>query len=101
MHYFFSVDGKIDMMYGERKPRRTGNHRKHVCIFSRALDNAKSFNGPTSSSQRVPFTTLFFHLQYHLQDPPSSALQRIWQEELNTPRFSAPLADIKNLRHMT
>mmetsp|Transcript_13953 Transcript_13953/g.33748 ORF Transcript_13953/g.33748 Transcript_13953/m.33748 type:complete len:278 (-) Transcript_13953:8-841(-) len=37
---------------------------------------------------------LFFHLQYHPNDPPSTDIQRIWRRTLFRPAGSRPLSDL-------
>lgn len=39
---------------------------------------------------------LYFHLQYHPEDPPSSTIQSIWQDFVANPPGETPLQDLEN-----
>jgi hypothetical protein len=41
--------------------------------------------------------TIFFHPQYHPQDPPARDLQHTWQQTVATPPNEAPLSQMKNI----
>jgi hypothetical protein len=39
---------------------------------------------------------IFFHLQFHPEDPPSREIQKLWQEFVSNPAGETPLEDTEN-----
>jgi hypothetical protein len=63
--------------------------------FEKGIANAKAFLNTTAALPAVdPPTPLFFHLQYHPQDAPSSVIQQAWKDLVALPRYSQPLASL-------
>jgi hypothetical protein len=63
--------------------------------FEKGIANAKAFvNAPAPEPEIDPPSPLFFHLQYHPQDPPSSVIQQAWKEFVSLPSRSQPLASL-------
>ena len=63
-------------------------------LFLKSLTNRKVYIPPPPDSETLPPEHWFFKVHYHPQDPPSSAIQRAWNETVDTPRFSKPLKDV-------
>ena len=53
----------------------------------------------TSPPPLNPPNQVFFHLQYHPQDPKPHEIQRIWNEQVAHPPHKVPLHKIQNLQH--
>jgi hypothetical protein len=63
-------------------------------LFRKAAANAvapRTENDPAHDNNRI-----FFHLQYHPNDPPSSEIQKAWKECLATPTSGRPLSQLRN-----
>jgi hypothetical protein len=46
-------------------------------------------------------STIFFHLQYHPDDPPSGAIQRAWHTCIRAPSYQKPLESLMNRQTRT
>ena len=65
-------------------------------IFHKAITRA---NKDWSTDTPLPSTKpkhVIFHLRYHPQDPPSSAIQQLWNKHVANPKYKMPLVDIPN-----
>jgi hypothetical protein len=74
-------------------------------LFQRAEVNAASYLSRNSeehdrlriSKEAKSSDQVFFHLQFHPDDPPSRDIQSIWREQVSHPPGEAPLNTLKNL----
>jgi hypothetical protein len=63
--------------------------------FGKGMSNAKSFTSAAAPPPDVASDNpLFFHLQYHPPDSPSSVIQQAWKDKVAIPRHSQPLASL-------
>ena len=83
-----------------------GHHTTTITpLFHRATQNALTYMSRTPDEHTIRQQTLktrtdrtvFFHLQYHPQDPTARTLQHTWQQTVATPTNNAPLAQLKNI----
>lgn len=70
-------------------------------LFAKATARAKAYEGPRRHAPEPTHNAaedmrIFYHLQYHPDDPPSSALQRSWKRYVAQPPFSPPLRALLN-----
>ena len=74
-------------------------YEKHDLLkpFSAGVAMAKAHLASLDDPPPPNDPCFFFHLQYHPQDPPSSAIQKAWHQTVSHPRLVAPLADLKFL----
>jgi hypothetical protein len=82
-----------------------GHTREHLLpLFARAEANAMTYMSRTprerlkliEEKKDASRQNIYFHLQYHPEDPPSSAIQRIWKETVFSPEGEDPLPDMMN-----
>ena len=74
-------------------------------IFHKATKNAIAYTSRTAIEQATrqqmltskTDKTVFFHLQFHPQDPTARDLQQAWQQTVATPPNEAPLSQMKNM----
>ena len=74
-------------------------------LFQRAEVNAANYlSRSTEEHDRLRISKeakssdqVFFHLQFHPNDPPSRDIQSIWREHVSHPPGDAPLNTLKNL----
>jgi hypothetical protein len=74
-------------------------------LFRRAEENALNYiNRSAEDRERLSKlksidsqNQVYFHLQFHPEDPPSRDIQRIWQEHVSHPKNETPLSLCKNL----
>jgi hypothetical protein len=64
-----------------------------VPLFSKAFEHIDSRPVDLPAPERDT-TSIFFHLQYHPDAPPSTAIQRAWRDCVFTPPYARPLPDI-------
>ena len=73
-------------------------------LFHRAETNAQAYiNRSPEEKERQrrekwvdSRNQVYFHLQYHPEDPPSSEIQKIWREYVSHPTDESPLAELEN-----
>ena len=65
--------------------------------FSTGIKNAQQHLAAVENAIPPKDPAFFFHLRYHPQDPPSSAIQQAWHEHVSRPRLGAKLADLEFL----
>lgn len=58
---------------------------KLMPLFNDAITRAQAYTGPINSDRDLS-TSIILHLQYHPQDPPSTAIQRAWRTYIESPR---------------
>ena len=61
--------------------------------FHAAIANARKYE-KQSKATSLNNRKILFQLQYHPQDPTSSALQQIWRNEMRSPNNETPLEEI-------
>jgi hypothetical protein len=74
-------------------------------LFSKAEKNAAAFLARSEEEHAAlrkqkwsdSHNQVFFHLQYHPEDPPSKEIQKLWQELVSNPAGETPLEDMENL----
>eukprot|EP00804_Cyclotella_cryptica_P008346 CCRYP_018321-RC/>CCRYP_018321-RC protein AED:0.21 eAED:0.21 QI:0/-1/0/1/-1/0/1/0/340 len=74
-------------------------------LFHRATQNARAYMLRTPDDhalrqctlQAKTDNTIFFHLQYHPQDPTARDLQYTWQQTIATPPNDVPLSQLTNI----
>ena len=74
-------------------------------IFHKATKNAIAYTSRTAIEQAArqqmltskTDKTVFFHLQFHPQDPTARDLQQAWQQTVATPPNDVPLSNLKNI----
>ena len=74
-------------------------------LFQRAEENAAAYLARTPAEHEETrhkklvenLNQIYFHFQYHPEDPPASAIQRLWQEYISEPPGDTPLAECLNL----
>ena len=74
-------------------------------LFRKATKNALAYMSRSADEHAIRQQmqkaktehTIFFHLQYHPQDPTARELQHIWQETIATPPNDTPLSHLKNI----
>jgi hypothetical protein len=64
-------------------------------IFQKALTHVATIR-PAHQTPEFDRSTIFFHLQYHPDDPPSGAIQRAWHTCILAPAHSKPLECLVN-----
>ena len=84
-------------------------------IFEKAIRKVTGNSGPStatvgfSPTQPAPLAEeeeeevprpIFFHLRYHPDDPPSSAIQQAWRDTMSNPPHKTPLADLCNYKRI-
>jgi hypothetical protein len=67
-------------------------------LFCRAveLETRRQNNMSNANTRSELDNTIFYHLQYHQQDPPSRDIQQLWSENFSNPPYEKPSAEIKN-----
>jgi hypothetical protein len=64
-------------------------------LFAKASTKALAYTGSSNHSQPITVNavsdSIFFHLRYHPNDPPSCQLQATWREQVLTPKYKQPL----------
>jgi hypothetical protein len=82
-----------------------GHTREHLLpLFARAEENAARYMSRTPRQRLVLIEEkkqaarrhLYFHLQFHPDDPSSSAIQRLWRENIFSPPGEDPLPEMTN-----
>eukprot|EP00804_Cyclotella_cryptica_P019639 CCRYP_013977-RA/>CCRYP_013977-RA protein AED:0.47 eAED:0.53 QI:0/-1/0/1/-1/0/1/0/170 len=74
-------------------------------LFRKATKNALAYMSGSAGEHAIcqqiqkakTEHTVFFHLQYHPQDPTARELQHIWQETIATPPNDILLSHLKNI----
>lgn len=64
-------------------------------LFKKAIERAAQYAGPTERAN-IEYCYVILHLQYHPQDPPSSAIQRAWKQLVAEPQYKMKLCNMKN-----
>ncbi|KAL7502226.1 hypothetical protein ACHAXN_000240, partial [Cyclotella atomus] len=98
------ADVKIHQFY-ERLRHRGHTDESLQPLFRRAEENALNYiNRSAEDRERLSKlksidsqNQVYFHLQFHPEDPPSRDIQRIWQEHVSHPKNETPLSLCKNL----
>lgn len=91
------VQQKLRLLF--RRLRARGyNSDDIIPIFSKAVTNAKDYmkNGPRRKADDLSKKRVFFHLEYHPNDPPSSVVQQYWRQNFLTPPSQRPLPLVRN-----
>ena len=65
-------------------------------LFQKAYQRAIHYTPWPKSDQATNNHSLFLHLQYHPNDPPSSHLQENFREYVLSPRYKHPLPNVRN-----
>ena len=73
-------------------------------LFARAEDNASRFLTRSSTEvsalrankQDSASRSMFLHLEFPPEDPPSAAIQKLWEECISTPADETPLSAMMN-----
>jgi len=68
---------------------------KLLPLFQKAIERAKVYTGPAPQASAAE-RPVFFHLQYHPQDPSPSVIQKAWRETVLEPKYKRPLWALKN-----
>jgi hypothetical protein len=98
------ADNKIREFY--KRLRRRGHEDDSLQpLFRRAEENAATYmNRSDEDKERLcklkkiaSNKQIYFHLQYHPEDPPSRDIQKIWKEHVSHPADDAPLHHCYNL----
>jgi hypothetical protein len=98
------ADEKISQFF-ERLQHRGHTTASLVPLFSRAEKNASRFiNRSTEDIDRLKQKKwidsrkqIYFHLQFHPENPSSRAIQEIWKKHVSHPPKETPLSQMKNL----
>jgi hypothetical protein len=68
-----------------------------ICpLFQKAYNKLRDKANQTVTVKTDLTNTILFHLQYHPNDLPSSALQQAWRENVFSPPHCKPLPNITN-----
>jgi hypothetical protein len=73
-------------------------------LFQRADENAAKYLARSPEEHETyrkqkwvdSQNQVYLHLQFHPQDPPSHAIQRLWREQVSHPTGELPLPKIQN-----
>jgi hypothetical protein len=98
------ADDKIKE-FKERLIARGHSRATLLPLFQRAEENAAAYLARTPAEHEETrhkklvenLNQIYFHFQYHPEDPPASAIQRLWQEYISEPPGDTPLAECLNL----
>lgn len=98
------ADNKIQQFY-ERLRHRGHNDESLLPLFRRAEENAATYMSRSDEEKErlrklkkiASNKQIYFHLQYHPEDPPSREIQKIWQEHVSHPSDDTPLHHCYNL----
>ena len=70
---------------------------KLLPLFNKAIARARIYTGPTNAiDNAAEDRPVFFHLQFHPQDPPPHLIQRVWRETVLEPKYKQPLWTLRN-----
>ena len=64
-------------------------------LFQKAIERAKVYTGPAPVADDAA-RPVFFHLQYHPQDPPPRLIQKAWRENVLEPKHKQELWNLRN-----
>jgi hypothetical protein len=98
------ADNKIREFY-ERLRHRGHDDDSLQPLFRHAEENAAVYMGRSEEEKErlrklkkiSSNKQIYFHLQYHPEDPPSRDIQKIWKEHVSHPADDAPLHYCYNL----
>ncbi|KAL7503236.1 hypothetical protein ACHAXN_001050 [Cyclotella atomus] len=98
------ADNRIKQFYSRLLARGHSNDFLQP-LFCRAEENASNYLSRSPEERerlRVQKKTqssdqVFFHLQFHPENPPSRDIQRLWREQVSHPPGEPPLNTLKNL----
>ena len=99
------ADRKIKDFYN-RLLERGHTPESLLPLFSRAEENAYNYMArPIEDLETQQLRKwwdskrqVYFHLQFHPEDPPSRDLQRLWRDFVSHPAGERPLSELKNQR---
>ena len=92
------ADAKIQQFFSRLLAR--GHSRETLIpLFIKAEDNAKCYLNRTSSDHEARYKQkvvdsqrqIYFHIQYHPEDPPTSEIQKLWRDNVPDPPNDTPL----------
>jgi hypothetical protein len=97
------ADSKISEFF-QRLLARGHTQESLAPLFSRAEENAKAYLARSKEEHLAlckvkwddSHNQIFFHLQFHPEDPPSREIQKLWQEFVSNPAGETPLEDTVN-----
>jgi hypothetical protein len=94
------VKSKLQLFY-HRLMARGYNNEDILPIFEKAITNARAYvkRGARKAIEDGS-NRLFFHIQFHPNDPPSSAIQKHWRLHMCNPPSEAPLPFVRNHRNV-
>jgi len=65
-------------------------------LFHKAIERARTYTGPSVDADTATERPVFFHLQFHPEDPPPHLIQRAWRECVLDPKYKQPLWLLQN-----
>ena len=91
--------------FAKRLMDRGHTREKLEPIFAKAEVNASNYLKRTESDMELlekkkwikSNKQIFFHLQYHPEDPPSRDIQKLWTDLVAEPTGERPLHEMKNM----
>ena len=97
------ISSKLEVFF-DRLLDRGHLHSTLLPIFLKAIENAKSYllgsKDDTSITKEKKLETaersVYLHLPYHPDNPPSSAIQRLWRQHVASPQGTLPLNQMCN-----
>ena len=99
------ADTKIREFF-DRLLARGHTRDKLLPIFARAEENASEYINRTPAEKEArrqkklleSQSQIYFHLQFHPEDPPSRDIQKLWKEHVANPSGDVPLQWMENHR---
>jgi len=100
------ADRKI-LEFAERLVARGHSRRDINLLLARAEKNAAAFLARSKEEHQElkaikeakARRQVYYHVQYHPEDPPASAIQQLWQELVQNPPGEKPLTEMVNCLH--
>ena len=97
------ADNKLDQ-FKHRLMERGHSQENLTSLFAKAEENASQYIARSKAeraarkaeSKEASSRQIYFHLQFHPQDPPSKELQRLWKECISEPPGEDPLSKMCN-----
>ena len=97
------ADHKLDQ-FKHRLMERGHPEESLTSLFAKAEENASQYITRSKAEQlqrkaeakEASSHQIYFHLQFHPQDPPAKELQRLWREFISEPPGEDPLSKMSN-----